>query len=725
MLTLPSHLELSSGTTLQLVAADGAWRGIGTVSVGGISLRSGRLPLSPAIRSPDATTFTAWHPLDLQRHADGWDLVLEPTAETSGVMDWMLHSVRNRVRVGDWSSPQQRMPGTRLTLELRAATRRLGGHDWQGFSYRYRYASDQVEIYRLLDRGSWEIGGDIADNTFWHRGSFAPPEVRFSGSANESFSTEWHLPGIHNPDIFQFIPWQTGGQGFSFTWSEAGVLVTWATDVTHIRSLFEKPKDWKELLHLHEHCSDLGKSLDTVPLEVLFCPGRFDRSAAINLYEAVRDMVWDRLHERAGLRRERVQTYAVVEEWGLPDFARYTEQALPALAPYHPDWIFIPNEFQNDMNTWGVSNMCCTVDLKISAAVGEDHLTAFCAAAQAQGSQVEMWGNTSFSSLSYIFSLRDPIRDDPHGRIKHLPFAGSVGELAKRTPQFWVRNASGAIEADHYTPVFCCANLREAAVTSYWHASWRDLRERIGISGIFLDSSFNLSSDKFHWIGQVGGVGGATVDQTSLLGRTRPEVDAPRAILSQYHAHLQLIADMQRYGYRYSGEDVGLFGVNRSGPDATKRMTAWHLWSESVCEFDAKAIAAAGADPDEIFFTGLAFRVMWILYWQCRQEVVTWRHQGPRDHEDRPTAQQTALLLAFRNLAPDMITREVLPQHAGVHYRHGERHTLWSFRACRMRFAETVTVEDALSGQRESASEFNVPAWSIRTWSGPSPEVNF
>ena len=68
---------------------------------------------------------------------------------------------------------------------------------------------------------------------------------------------------------------------------------------------------------------------------------------------------------------------------------------------------FLPNEFENNMNVYGVSNMCCTVDYKVAETVGEDKLTAFCRAAHAAGMSVEMWGNTALSTLTYLFAMRD------------------------------------------------------------------------------------------------------------------------------------------------------------------------------------------------------------------------------------------------------------------------------------------------------------------------------
>lgn len=675
----------------------GRWLGFGRITVGGVALRSGRLPMGVEIRTPDGVQVTGLRPLASRSVEGGVDLEFACDVRAGGAMDWMLHTVRTRQRISDWTRGDEPAEGTRLTVELRPVERTIRGVRLTGFSYRYRFASDRLRIHRLLDRGTWELGGDIAGNTLWSRTTFHPADHTFTADPAERLSSEWYLPGIGNPSIFQFLPWQTDGQGFSFTRNDAGCLVTWACGVTHIRSLFERQRGSQELMHLHEHCGDLTNEFATVPMEVLFAAGEFNRTAAINLYEGVRDLVWDSLHREAGIRRERVQSYAVVEEWGLPDFASYRREALPALrAALAPKWVMIPSQFQNDMNTWGVSNMCCTVDLKLSDAVDQEQLTGFCSEVRAWGGQVEMWGNTSFSGLTYHFGLRDHQRHGRQGRIQHLPWAGSVGELAARTPQFWLRNPAGHIEADHYHVVFCCANLREPAVTAYWHTAWHVLHEITGISGIFLDSSFNLSSDKFHWEGEAYGHGGATPDQAHLHGKGRPATEPPAAILSQYHAHLQLVATMQGYGYRYSGEDLGLFGINRAGASCVDRIGNFHLWSEAVCAFDAHGIRAAGHEPLTVFFTGLAYRQVWTLYWSFTAKTLAWT-QEPKNETDLPSPAQLALLRAFDHVEAAMIERTVLAD-GNVLYGHGDQRVLWAITAAQVPLSSPTVVTDVLAG---------------------------
>ncbi len=667
------HLDLS-GDVL---------RGFGRVTIAGAELRSPRLPWLVDLRTPEALEFTDWRIVNRTAVEGGIDLVLAPSARQGDIMEWMLHTVKNRRRLADWADETpQPVANTTLTIRLRAVTRTIGGRQANGFSYQYVWHSDRHAIYKILDRASWEPGGHAEDLEFWQRAHFMPSGVHRIGGRDEHLTTEWWLAGCHNPDIVQFIPFQTGMQGFTYTRHGSGTLVTWATSAAHIRSLFEKRRGTDEMLHFHEHCGDLARDFSTSPIEVLWLAGATTEPAAIDQYDAIRNLVWDALHADTGLKREFVTTYGVVEEWGMHDFARSTREAIPALRAHGADWVMIPSHFANNMNTWGVGNMCCTVDYKIPASVGESTLGAFCAAAKANGMHVEMWGNTAISTLTLIFNNCDA-NGKTIDKIKFLPQAGSVMEAYAKTTQAFIRNPAGHLESDHYTPVFACTNLRDAVVTDYWHTAWRDLHERIGVDGLFLDSSANLSSDKFHWVGfPQAAVAGATIDNLATHGKIRPVVEPDRAILSQYRAHLGLIRDMQGYGYRYTTEDCGLFGVNRSGPSINVRGRQPWMWSETICYFEVPELEKLGLDPDEVFVRGLTWRMMWYLYWRCTDGVVSFM-QDPNPANarwDRPTSFHIARFKAFAAADRDMRgKRTCLPDGAGVMYENGSTRVLWAF----------------------------------------------
>ena len=648
------------------------------------------------IRNPSGVSLLNYRLVDRREENDGVVLAFEAERQEGGPMEWMLHTVRNRYAAVDWTEPPQRAVGTRLELVLRPVERTLGGESFRGFSYQYRYQSPDVPIYKILDRGTWEPGGTVVGSEFWMRNGIVDAILPVE-SLEARYSTEWCLPPIEQPNVFQFFPLQMAMQGFTFTASPLGTLVTWPTRPAHVRSLFEKHSGKGAMFHWHEHCADLAHAFETAPVEVLWHPSKgLDRVTLLNRYEAVRDHVHTSLHEAAGMRYEVVEPYGVIEEWTLPDMAMYRDVAAPALLAAGVKTLFVPNEFENNMNVWGLGNMCCNVDFKLAERVDAEAFRDLCAAFREEGGQVEMWGNTALSTLTDMFSRRN----GPSDRIEFLPEEGSVMEALRGAKHPWVRNPSGAIEADHYTPVFCALNLREPKVVDYWMRRWTELHHEIGVGQIFVDSSFNMSADKFSFRqnDERERAGGATLDQTGLLGSTRPMVEPRQAVESQYLAYLDLLVAMQGVGYTVCGEDVGLFGLSRSGPDLARRLPALPLWLDSYCDFDPRQAREAGLEPDDAFARGLAYRVMWKIYFDVPTRELTFRLDGARSDDDRPTPWHAAMLRAYSAALPLMRRRTVLAGERAVRYDALEGSALWAFAPVEVDLGGLRRVTDLLDG---------------------------
>jgi len=671
--------------------------GLGEIRIGGRVVRRRQRPMFVQIRNPWGVELVDYQLAGREELADGGvGLEFAANRRDGGAMDWMLHTVRVRQNVADWSRPVRPAQGTVLRLELRPVQRTLGGRKAVGFSYRYRYSSQDIPIYRIVDRGTWEPGGAAVGNTFWLRNAFSQAITPIT-SIEQFYSTEWYLPAATNPNIFQFLPWQTTLQGFSMTSHPQGTLITWATEPAHIRSLFEKPRGDDAMVHIHEHCGDLANAMTTSPVEVLWVEGGLDHVDALNLYEAARTLVYQTLHDKAGIHQDRLTSFGIVEEWGNADLVRYRKDGLPKLAAAGIKAVFLANHFQNNMNTFGVANMCCTVDWKVAESVGEENLAAFCAEAAKHGISVQMWGNTALST----FALKQWERNgNPTPHLKSLPREGSIQEVLDRAKDPFVRNASNAIEADHYTPVFAALNFRDETIMQYWLTCWKDAHDRLGLGGIFLDSSFNMTSDKFHWVASTqANLQGATADQTGLLGKQRPAAEPPAAILSQYPAHLAMVAKMQQLGYQYCGEDLGVFGVHRAGGVSSWEMTqSLPLWYNCLAIFDPVALRDLGADPDTIFFKALAYRVVWTLYWQTDTGDLSWRISGGSDERYVPKARQLAWLRMFNVAEPLMHEREILPGEVGVIYRCGDRAVLWAFADRPITLPDACRVRDVAAG---------------------------
>jgi hypothetical protein len=305
-----------------------------------------------------------------------------------------------------------------------------------------------------------------------------------------------------------------------------------------------------------------------------------------------------------------------------------------------------------------------------------------------------MWGNTAISTLTERFIHLE----GRSKRIQFLPYKGSIMEVIRNAKSPFIRNASNAIEADHYTPRFCALNLRDMDIRKYWMNQWKHFHDDIGIEGIFLDSSFNMSSDKFHHaqFERIKGWDGVTPDQKNLPEKTRPENEPPKLIHTQYHAHLSWVVEMQKMGYQYCGEDLGIFGINRFTTNVLNRIGSLSIWSDSFCDFDEKAVLKAGYKPMEIFFKGLAYRMMWKLFWNIETDKLELGTEDPFAY---------SMLKVFNQVTGLMLNREILPDETGVVYSNGNTSVLWAFESFEYANHEIKSVINVLNNSLVNLNE--------------------
>ena len=251
-------------------------------------------------------------------------------------------------------------------------------------------------------------------------------------------------------------------------------------------------------------------------------------------------------------------------------------------------------------------------------------------------------------------------------------------------------------------------NLRDSGVKKYWLDSWQYAAEHIGLGGIFLDSSFNLSSDKFHWYQDERAqyAGGATADQAHLLVHHRPTTAPTASIQSLYLTHLEVVAEMQRMGYHYCGEDHGVFGVHRAGWNIPTNLNYLFIWSDCLQNFDVPLLREIGADPDDVFFKALAYRAVWLLHWNPRHNCLSFHQYEFRGDFDAPTALHLNLLRAFDAVESLMTHRLILHNESGVYYKAFDgTQVLWSFQDMDFPVPRETVVRDVMENQSWIAHE--------------------
>ncbi len=154
---------------------------------------------------------------------------------------------------------------------------------------------------------------------------------------------------------------------------------------------------------------------------------------------------------------------------------------------------------------------------------------------------------------------------------------------------------------------------------------------------------------------------------------------------------------MQHQGYVYCNEDCGVFGLHRSGPGVATRLNNLSMWREFITLFDVAAIRKANADPHDVFFKGLAYRMMWSLLWnvQRRKLNFTWNEDSD---DNRPSEWHLALYKAYNAVEKHMKLRKILSDETGVLYSDGTKQVLWSFAPLQLPLDSVSDVRELLSG---------------------------
>ncbi len=702
---MDKEIQLGSDVTIAIRRdALGCWDGVGQIKVGGQELLASGKKWICEIRTPEGVELCRYVMIDLIRQGETTILRFRPHARQTRQMEWMVHATRQRLNLQDTDADPTPLPGTTVELELTPVRRTLGSSVARGFRYSWRFSSDNLNIYQILDRAAWSPGGTVCNCEIRQRNCFVNSQEQIQG-VDTHWSTEWYLPDCENPNVFQLVPFQTELNGFTFLSGPRGTLLTWTAGVSHIRSLIEKPRGVDAVLHWHQHCADLGARMETVPMEVLWVAGGLDDAQRGNLHERMRELVYSTLHEDLGLAQDRVLTHGMMQEWGNPDLDQYLHRGLPLLLKAGVKEIFVPNWLTQNQAMWNMGNFCANIDYRVAPRFGVDRVKALTEAARAGGARLQMWFGTYVSKMAQLtWDWTSP--EGYEGIVTPPADERSLGAAIKRASSPWVRDYCGQKDRDHYDNVVCL-NLRDQTISDHIVDAMRRLHDELGLDAIFNDSSFNLSMDKFSYRQNIAGSRvGATADQVALLGNRRPAVEPHRQILSQYRAALEMWVRLQKIGYRICGEDIGVFGVHRHGSNSAMRCASPSLWSNCVGEFDSEVIRAAGFDVEMSYFTCMAYRHLWTVNWDMASDRLGMRDPGDanktaiRGPHDEVTEYHLGLIRAYNQVEPYLHNRQILPGGQGVMYRSGVVNVFWSFEESRLDLGGNLVAHDLLSGQR-------------------------
>jgi hypothetical protein len=194
---------------------------------------------------------------------------------------------------------------------------------------------------------------------------------------------------------------------------------------------------------------------------------------------------------------------------------------------------------------------------------------------------------------------------------------------------------------------------------------------------------------------------------------SRPVQEPRQAIQSQYHAYLEVLVAMQKDGYVICGEDVGMFGLSRSGPDIAMRVDSLPLWMDSYCDFDPSSLGLKDGDAQELFLRGLAYRVMWKIYYDVPSRELTFRIGGVKQEADLPTDWHRDALHAYSKALPYMKRRTETEDESSVRYDSEEGSVFWSMRPSEVVFEQTKRILNLMDGDEVVADRASLKACKV------------
>ena len=672
--------------------------GIGDVRIDGVKLRSERVPLATRLDTPDGVLYTKYY-LDAVTPAShgGAEVRLRAIGYPWGRTEY----------ADDYGQPLVNLslpPSTvedRLILTLRPAALSLGGMDWRGFSYSYRFESDGRRIHRLMVRSTWEIGGSIVGNTVLSQGQCNMPVYR--GQRQTLFTTAClrTLDQYSSPqgNSFQLGPRAGLIQGFDFQFSEQGVLFQYWPDFRSISSLVESPRG-STLLHVvDEHRVAMSRRVATTPKCVLFCAGAFAECECRDLWWHAHERVYGGIRKRFGITPTRVvpemdQAYTArffgrkfkMTVQGVPVdppevLYALADKTLPVMARQGVKRFMPEVSTQSDVTELGLrrklddgihgdlhcSSVCATHRFLPSDFWGGIKAWRYLAdKARSLGMEIGCWFAPHFSPRAPIF------REHPEYRmidVTGLPAGGGYGFQTITV-------------ADWNTGIY-----------DWVLNDFRRWQSEGGLDYIFTDSFSNMGLLQVNY---------AAAMRTNLepLGR--------------------FYADLQKLGIAsFSFESVSPYGISRFGVAdlrgdlmgqdhavAGQNDFGWWVGEEDMAFGLCLATEARRRSEREL--RAIAFRIMasrgYLMLGNLRDE----RHRLPD--------WLTALHRTYNGALPHMRTRQLLPDDGGVRWTDGATEVLWLFRDCATPRSPGRTVERIAAGPfvpLASSERSTLRAWRV------------
>jgi len=481
-------LQIVGDASLQLEIKDGHLHSIGAVTVKGVALRNPSNSFLPWFDTYEGDVFRKFRFVGVEqcgkqtvistRAVSDPDVLFQERRDSSGDI-----CLRPRV----WGAPALEAD---FRIVLEPVTQSIDGRAFTGFKYWFEYESDKIAIHRIVDRQTWEIGGDLSEVNVVCRNLFDLPREKITRESSYSSVGLDNWAGLLPGNLWarwSLLP------AFDMQYGEAGVIVGWFDKVSCIRSVIESMPDEDWVRYVDIHYFEKSIKVMTNPKTILYSSEKMDDTDALNLWTRLQDQEHDKACAQFGIRDEEPPAIVLSKNvWTDFEFDTTYNDVLDIAAEFGADYIFIDACWQN-METYQRTlrqmvgdekikesvldklysgNMCCSLDFEVSEiAGGESGLKRLCDSAQAKGVKVISWMATHYFGASMMISDTQ--------KLGH----GTNGVLAAK---------ESGLHPDTGYPTDCQTINLNAPIYEKIRGQFMGVCKRTGLSGYLWDSFSNL-----------------------------------------------------------------------------------------------------------------------------------------------------------------------------------------------------------------------------------------
>jgi len=392
---------------------------IGDVRVGTRRLRNARARFLPWFDTYDGDVFRSFRFIGVEERGSQTVLVTRAVSDPDAAVFRERRDTSGDpcVRNSGWDSAP--LEAT-LRIVLEPVRTVVDGRPFTGFKYWFEYESDNIAIHRLIDRQTWEVGGNLDDLNICCRNWLTPPRVKIG--RDTTYSTvgldKWAalLPG-NLWARWSLLP------AFDMQYGKAGVLLAWFDEVSLIRTAIETNAGEEWLRFVDVHCFAQAAAARTNPKTVVWSRDVLDDTDALNLRTRVYDLEQAKACKQFGFAETPPAVVFSENVWRNMRFATTYEKVIEVAAEFNADYVFIDPVWEHQqafeeelaqlvpkekwkgtiLEKFRHQNMCVTLDFEVADVMGgEDGLKALCDRAAARGLKLISWMAAHYSPNSTL-----------------------------------------------------------------------------------------------------------------------------------------------------------------------------------------------------------------------------------------------------------------------------------------------------------------------------------